>query len=694
MKKRRFALFILSLLFTGFIAVFPTNMAKAQEMATVTGIGFSSFPAKTTFTTGEKLDLTGMTVLAMYSDGTSAVITDYTIDGYNNNQVGTQMITIGYQGCTAVVSITVVPAKVSGITISSHTDTGYTLTWNSIPDVSYYDIYSYDNITGTSSYLASSTVNSYSFTDIPGNVRYYKILAVKDMNGVKYSGEYSDAFAAATPPGKVEGLSVITTTDTTVNLTWGGVSGATGYVIYRSKGTTSSYSYAGSTTSTVYTDMNLSSGTTYSYKVYAYIVNETIVGEASAAVDTSTAPGKVSLRLKAGDKKVRLTWSKATGATTYTIYSVDAAGVSTLLTTVTGESNCTYIAEGLITGVTYNFNIQASRTYNGLNYTGSPSMTSTITVTELPGTSVTAKYFTDELAFLGSTAYNKIPFFQENVNYSSSYVIPGLITTNVGGFLSTTMCPQGIAFADNYLFLTAYDLSDQENSVIYVLDKNTKTLLTTLVLPTDAHVGGICYDGKYLWLTTGSKASCFPITDVYAAVAAGTPYTNITFFSVCKLGFAASYMTYYDDMLWVGTYDELKTTYMYSYSVDDYDTSVGLTKVYSMKMPTRVQGIAFTGDGYLILSRSCQLYKGLRGYMRRIDVYQPDLSDTEMMSKSLGTCLNYVYTPSMNEGIAVDGTTLYVNFESGAFENASYKVDRVCAFDLEAILKDVKLANK
>jgi hypothetical protein len=125
---------------------------------------------------------------------------------------------------------------------------------------------------------------------------------------------------------------------------------------------------------------------------------------------------------------------------------------------------------------------------------------------------------------------------------------------------------------------------------------------------------------------------------------------------------------------------------MYSYSIDDYDTSVTLTKLDSIKMPTRVQGIAFTEDGYLILSRSCQLYKGLRGYMHRIDVYQPDLASEGSGNISLGACLKYVYTPSMNEDIALNGEYLYVNFESGAFENASYKMDRVCALDLNSII--------
>jgi hypothetical protein len=103
-------------------------------------------------------------------------------------------------------------------------------------------------------------------------------------------------------------------------------------------------------------------------------------------------------------------------------------------------------------------------------------------------------------------------------------------------------------------------------------------------------------------------------------------------------------------------------------------------------MPTRVQGVSFTDDGYLILSRSCQLYQGLRGYMRRIEVYQPDLKNGEGKTISIGSAINCIYTPSMNEGIALKGSYLYVLFESGAFPDASYKMDRICAIKLNSVL--------
>jgi hypothetical protein len=249
------------------------------------------------------------------------------------------------------------------------------------------------------------------------------------------------------------------------------------------------------------------------------------------------------------------------------------------------------------------------------------------------------------------------------------------------------MCPQGLTFAENYLLVSAYDLTGEENSVLYVMDKASKKLLTTLILPSKPHAGGICYDGYNIWVTNGSKVSSILFSEVDAAAKSGQPYVPVKYNTVNPLNITTSYITYYNNKLWVGTYNELQTTYLYSYSIDNKETSPVLTKAEAILMPTRVQGIAFSKIGTLILSRSCQLYKGLRGYMRQMDSYKPDYANAVNGIIPLGNLVNSVSMPSMNEGIAIDGSYLYVNFESGAFEASTYKMDRICAFKLTDIVK-------
>ncbi len=642
-------------------------------------------PLKTIYSCGESLDLTGLQVQSLNYDGSSSIITDYTYEGFDSNRVGVQTVLVKYQDCFASFNVTVNPAKIKNITVGEHSMTSYTLTWDVASDISYYEIYVRDDMSGLYSSVATSLTNSYTFTQPSGTVKTYQVRAVKDIYGLLYYGEFSDSYTAATSPDKVQTLTAVNSTDTSADLSWNAVTGATGYSIYRRAETAKDFVLCGNTQSTTYTDIGLTPGTVYEYKVSAYVYDDDFFGEASPSVTICTNPGIVKLNIKAGEEKARLTWTKANGVTSYEIYGSDGMGGYYPLTTING-STTSYVLEGLTTGETYSFYIIAHRNYNGTVYSSAQPAPKSVTITEVAATSTQAKYFADKKEFMNSTAYTKIDTFKNSVNYSKSYVIPGLIETNVGGFISKSMCPQGVCFAKNYLLVTAYDLKDEEMSVVYVMDKTSKKLLTTLVLPTTAHVGGICYDGTYLWLTTGSKASALKMTDVQYAVKSGQAYYNVEFFEVCKLGISASYITYFDDKLWVGTYNELQNTYMYSYEIDDFDTSLALTKVDTVKMPTRVQGVSFTEDGYLILSRSCQLYQGLRGYMRRIEVYQPDLENEDGGTISIGSAMNCIYTPSMNEGIALKGSYLYVLFESGAFPDASYKMDRICAIKLNSVL--------
>lgn len=66
-------------------------------------------PDKTEYVEGEELDLTGMTVTAVYSDGREVPVDlkDVKVDGYDKDQVGTQTITVTYEGKEVAFTVTV-----------------------------------------------------------------------------------------------------------------------------------------------------------------------------------------------------------------------------------------------------------------------------------------------------------------------------------------------------------------------------------------------------------------------------------------------------------------------------------------------------------------------------------------------------------------------------------------------------------
>lgn len=92
--------------FEGFTATFDVTVKKP---ATVTGIAIEALPEKLTYYIGEKLDLTGLSVVAVMSDGTYEPITvGYTVSGFTSNSVGTVTVTVSYNGYTASFEASIV----------------------------------------------------------------------------------------------------------------------------------------------------------------------------------------------------------------------------------------------------------------------------------------------------------------------------------------------------------------------------------------------------------------------------------------------------------------------------------------------------------------------------------------------------------------------------------------------------------
>src|SRR5699024_1344273 len=70
-----------------------------------------------TFLQGEDLDLSGLKVTAVFTDGTEEEITDYIVTGFDSSKVGPNTITINYGGATATIDLEIVPLEVTDLQI-------------------------------------------------------------------------------------------------------------------------------------------------------------------------------------------------------------------------------------------------------------------------------------------------------------------------------------------------------------------------------------------------------------------------------------------------------------------------------------------------------------------------------------------------------------------------------------------------
>ena len=93
--------------YQGKTAAFKVTVKETEKpVVTLESITISG-PTKTEYKIGEELDLTGLVVIAHYSDGSYQEVTDYEVSGFDSAAAGEKTVTVTYQGETVSFKITV-----------------------------------------------------------------------------------------------------------------------------------------------------------------------------------------------------------------------------------------------------------------------------------------------------------------------------------------------------------------------------------------------------------------------------------------------------------------------------------------------------------------------------------------------------------------------------------------------------------
>ena len=144
------------------------------------------------------------------------------------------------------------------------------LTWNKIPVALSYSIERSTSLNGTYKQIATVTTNSYTNTNLNFNTTYYYRVRAK------YKAVPEDIFfgysykKGAKTILKAPTLKVSSTKKGIVTLSWGKITGANGYTIYRSTSLNGKYTALKSVTTNSYNNTGLTSGKKYFYKIKAY----------------------------------------------------------------------------------------------------------------------------------------------------------------------------------------------------------------------------------------------------------------------------------------------------------------------------------------------------------------------------------------------------------------------------------------
>lgn len=674
------------LLFCLSIGMITGTRAKAAELSepvekTITRIEVTDTALELPY--GSKFDQSDIHLLVYYSDGTTATVQPDKAVAADTSKLGSQTLAVQYQGMSVMYTVSVVPRQVTGVRMNKGTKNSMTIVWNQLEEAEEYEIYTSAKKDGAPILLTGTKKTEYTFKDMePGEILYVRIKAVsKDV-----AGEMSETIAIAPKPDKVTGVKATAAVKTKITLSWNKTAGATGYAVYYRLSTKSAYTYAGSTTSLSYKVTGLSSGKDYYFIVYAYGADLTNQGDGSDVSLYGTAPAipKIS-QFKGGDKRVKVYWNKVTGAEQFRIYiSKKSTSGFQLAGTVSADDARFFAKDGLTQKKKYYVKVVSVRTVSGMELT-STSVVKSATTKKAKATSTSAKLYSTKKKFKKSKAYKKYSAFRKKVSYKKSFIVPGLKNTNVGGFNTSRMVPQSITFAGDYLLISAYDYSKAQESVIYIMNKKTQKYISTIVLPHKGHVGGITYDGVNLWIAYGKNLQCLKFSVVQAAAQGNRAFTEITrLTTVCPMPDTVSYVSYYKGKIWAGAYNEKIQKYMYGYSIVNKQGVPTLVQTNRILMPNRTQGVAFTSDGKMIVSRSCQTKAGKSGFISQLVTYKPTWNLSSPTIKK-NKKKKVVKMPPMNEGIAISGSYAYVIFESTAFSGCEAPVDRVAAFKTSKI---------
>ncbi len=240
-----------------------------------------------------------------------------------------------------------------------------TVSWIAVSGAISYNLYwsTTPGVTASGTKIAGATSPYVQVGLTNGTTYYYVVTAVNAIGESTASAQASAQPAANPPPAAPTGVTAIPG-NAQATISWNSASGATSYNLYwsTSPGVTPANGTRILGATSPYNQTGLTNGLTYYYVVTAVNAN----GESGASAQVSAQPAANSppaapagVTATPGSALVMISWSAASGATSYNVYWSTSPGVTPANGTKIAGATSPYVQTGLTNGTTYYYVVTA-----------------------------------------------------------------------------------------------------------------------------------------------------------------------------------------------------------------------------------------------------------------------------------------------------------------------------------------------
>lgn len=253
------------------------------------------------------------------------------------------------------------------------------------------------------------------------------------------------------------------------------------------------------------------------------------------------------------------------------------------------------------------------------------------------------------------------------------------------------LVPQGICYVSPFILMTCYSTEERKSRVLFFDDKTT--LCKEIELENRSHVGGISYDKIHdlLWICNSKgRISSYKYHEfinnnlssrkdfLVADDSLGGSFLTEEDKVVC------SYLTYYDNKIYVGSFNKKKTGLVKIFSIVREKTGIELKYIDEFNVPPKIQGLTFyksKNEVYIFLSKS---YTRVRNSELFVYKYIENKKDYTAPSFSL------TLPPMLEQISLIEDENMILLFESFAKKysyNAKVVVDDIFILDTLKIIE-------